>query len=189
MSAAKKKTTDKIKASLIQLLDSMPIEDVTATELCKRAQMNRATFYYHYNSVQDVLTEIESQVESEFLQFLSKETVTSDGSPEKSFYVSFFEFVARNAGVCKLLIGNQRQSDFLARAMQAARTKVVSIMTKLYPDCPAARIDYYFIFVYNGFLGLLEYWLNSGMRETPVKIAEVGEQVSYMGIKFLELPM
>ena len=38
MSAAKKKTTDKIKASLIQLLDSMPIEDVTATELCKRAQ-------------------------------------------------------------------------------------------------------------------------------------------------------
>ncbi len=73
--------------------------------------------------------------------------------------------------------------------MQAARTKVVSIMTKLYPDCPAARIDYYFIFVYNGFLGLLEYWLNSGMRETPVKIAEVGEQVSYMGIKFLELPM
>lgn len=186
MSAAKQKTTDKIKISLIELLDTMPIEDVTATELCKRAQMNRATFYYHYNCVQDVLTEIEAQVESEFLQFLSKETVTSDGSPEKSFYVSFFEFVARNANVCKLLLGNQRQSDFLTRAMQAARTKVVSIMTKLYPDCPAAKIDYYFIFVYNGFLGLLEYWLNSGMRESASKIAEVGEQVSYMGVKFLE---
>lgn len=41
MSAAKKKTTDKIKASLIQLLDTMPIEDVTATELCKRLRKSK----------------------------------------------------------------------------------------------------------------------------------------------------
>lgn len=70
--------------------------------------------------------------------------------------------------------------------MEAGRSKVVSVMSKLYPDCPASKINYYYIFVSNGFLGLLEYWLNSGMTESVNDIAEIGEQVSYMGVKYLQ---
>ena len=181
----KVKTKEIIKKSLTEMLETAPIEDITATGLCERAHVNRATFYYHYNSVQDVLTEIEAQVESEFSHFLSQSTINSDGAPEKSFYVMFFEFGARNAGVCKMLLGAQRQSEFLNRAMEAGRSKVVSVMTKLFPNCPAAKIDYYYIFVSHGFLGLLGYWLNSGMRESVDEIAEIGEQVSYSGVRYL----
>lgn len=182
----KQKTTDRIKQSLTRLLETTPIDRITATELCAAADVNRATFYYHYNSVRDVLTEIETQVETEFRHFLSQATVNSDGAPEKSFYVMFFEFVARNVGICRMLLGAQRQSEFLTRAMEAGRSKVVSVMSKLYPDCPASKINYYYIFVSNGFLGLLEYWLNSGMTESVNDIAEIGEQVSYMGVKYLQ---
>lgn len=186
MATSKKKTKDRIKESLTQMLEKMPIVDITATALCEHAGVNRATFYYHYNSVQDVLSEIETQVENEFIQWMSQSTFTSDGAPQKSFYVTFFEFVARNAGVCRMLLGAQSQSEFLMRAIEAGRTKVVSTMSKLYPNCPAAKIEYYYIFVSNGFLGLLQYWLNSGMRESIDDIAEVGEQVSFMGVKFLQ---
>ncbi|MBD5132495.1 MAG: TetR/AcrR family transcriptional regulator [Clostridiales bacterium] len=185
MATAKKKTTDKIKASLTELLADKPIDDVTATALCSHAGINRATFYYHYNSVQDVLTEIEDDLEAEFTQWMSQATVASNGAPEKSFYVTFFEFIYRNVSVCKLLLGAQRQSEFLSRAMEAGRTKVVSVMSQLYPNCPASKINYYYIFVSNGFLGLLEYWLNSGMRESINDIADVGVQVSNAGIKYL----
>lgn len=186
MASAKTRTTDRIKAGLTELLVSRTIEDITATELCAHIKMNRATFYYHYNSVQDVLAEIERQLESEFMQFLSQYTINSDGSPAKSFYVAFFEFVARNVGICKILLGSQNQTAFLQRAMEAGRSKVVSAMTKLYPHCPAAKIDYFYIFVSNGFLGLLNYWLNSGMRESISYIAEIGENVSNVGIGFLK---
>lgn len=167
------------------MLASMPIDEITATALCERAEVNRATFYYHYNSVQDVLEEIEGQMETEFSHFLSQSTVDSEGMPEKSFYVMFFEFVARNAAVCKMLLRAQRQSDFFKRAVESGRSKVASVMTKLFPDCPAAKIDYYYIFVSNGFIGLLNYWLNSGMRESVDDLAEIGEQVSYSGVKYL----
>ena len=180
------KTKDKIKQSLTEMLESAPIDDITATGLCEHAGVNRATFYYHYNSVQDVLTEIETQMESEFSHFLSQTTMSSDGTPEKSFYVMFFEFVARHAAVCKMLLAAQRQSDFFKRAVEAGRDKVVSVMTQLFPACPTAKIDYYYIFVANGFIGLMRYWLNSGMRESVNELAEIGEQVSYSGVKYLQ---
>lgn len=181
----KNKNTERIKEYLIGMLETTPIEEITATELCQRAKVNRATFYYHFNSVQDVLTEIEAQVEREFQHFLTGATVDSTGAPEKSFYVMFFEFVARNASICKMLISSQYKSEFFNRAVEAGRSKVVSVMSAIYPDCPASKINYYYIFVSNGFLGLLSYWLNSGMNESINEIAEIGEQVSYMGVKYL----
>lgn len=180
------KTTDKIKACLTEMLATIPIEDITATELCNRAKVNRATFYYHYNSVQDVLSEIETQMENEFAQWMSQSTLNQNGKPEDSFYVTFFEFVARNVGVCRMLLNAQRPSEFLTRAMEAGRIKVVSVMSKLYPDCPASKIDYYYIFVSNGFIGLLKYWLSSGMKESINAIAEIGERISNTGTLYLQ---
>ena len=179
------KTSDKIKNGLIELLQTEAIEDITATALCKHANVNRATFYYHYNSVQDVLAEIETQMENEFVQWVSQAPMDSNGMPEKSFYVTFFEFISRNVGVCRLLLSSKRPSEFLTRALEAGRTKVVSVMSKLFPQCPAAKIDYYYIFVSNGFIGLLGYWLNSGMKESIAEIAEIGERISNMGVAYL----
>ena len=180
------RTTGKIKQCLIDMLQTSPIEDITATDLCARAEVNRATFYYHYNSVQDVLSDIESGLESEFVHWMSQYTMDSFGLPEKRFYVTFFEFVARNAGVCRMLLNTQRPSDeFMARVIDAGRTKVVSIMSKFFPQCPAAKIDYYYIFVSNGFLGLLGYWLNNGMKESTTDIAEISQRMCTMGVGYL----
>lgn len=185
MSDIKQKNTDKIKQCLTEMLQTSPIDDITATELCKNAEVNRATFYYHYNSVQDVLAEIEAQLEAEFAQWISRSPLDINGFPEKSFYVTFFEFVSRNVGVCRMLLNSQRSSDFVLRALNAGRTMVVSIMSKHFPKCQASKIDYYYIFVSNGFLGLLTYWLNSGMKESINDIAEVGERISNMGVAYL----
>lgn len=185
MPYSKMKTTDRIKQCLTDMLQTSPIDDITATELCKRANVNRATFYYHYNSVQDVLAEIEAQMETEFAQWMTRSVVYSNGLTEKSFYVTFFEFVARNVGVCRMLLNSQRPSEFVMRAMEAGRSMVAAIMSKLFPHCPAAKIDYFYIFVSNGFLGLLTYWLNSGMKESINDIAEIGERISNMGVAYL----
>lgn len=186
MTVTRKKTTDKIKSGLLDMLGSTPLDEITATDLCRHIKLNRATFYYHYNSVQDVLAEIEHEVENEFVQFITKATATEEGTLEKSFYVMFFEFVARNAALCKMLLGANYRSDFFQHAMEAGRTKVMSVMSKQFPNCPAAKIDRYYIFVSNGFLGLLAHWLNSGMTESINDLAEVGEQVSFVGIKYLQ---
>lgn len=46
------------KKSLIELLDEKYISEISVTELCNKANMNRSTFYSHYENVIDVLDEI-----------------------------------------------------------------------------------------------------------------------------------
>lgn len=189
MAQIKKKTTNKIKDALISMLEKMPLDDITVTALCETANINRATFYYHYDSVNAVFVELENQIEDEFNRFLAHSSLQAGGgATEKSFYVTFFEFVARNAAICKMILNSPHSGNnsFLTRAMEGGRHKVTDMMSALYPDCPKAKIDFYYIFVSHGFMGLLEYWLNSGMRETVDKIADVGERVSSMGAKYLE---
>ncbi|MCH5162761.1 MAG: TetR/AcrR family transcriptional regulator [Clostridiales bacterium] len=188
MSTPKNKTTNKIKDGLIALLETAPLEDITVTALCETAGINRATFYYHYDSVSAVFDELESKLEDEFNRFLTRTAIAGDSSPEKSFYVMFFEFVARNATLCKMILNSPHpgNNSFLTRAMESGRYKVTDMMTALYPNCTKTKIDFYYMFVSHGFLGLLEYWLNSGMKEPVDSMAEVGERVAFMGAKYLE---
>lgn len=44
-----KKTKKNLKATLIEMLSDMTFEQVTITNLCKRADISRITFYTHYN--------------------------------------------------------------------------------------------------------------------------------------------
>lgn len=185
----KKKTTDKVKSTLIKMLEKSPLEDITVTSLCLAAKINRATFYYHYDSVTAVFNELEAQIEQEFNQSITRAALASDGTPEKSFYVMFFEFVARNASVCRMIINSPHGSNnsFLTRALESGRYKATGMMTQLYPACSAHQIDIYYIFVSNGFMGLLAYWLNNGMHESVEEIAGMGERLAGLASKFLEV--
>ena len=47
-----------IKDALLELLNKIPYEKITVTALCKQSEITRATFYLHYNNIDDVLDEL-----------------------------------------------------------------------------------------------------------------------------------
>ena len=47
-----------IKESLLELMGEKPFSKITVTEICKRSQINRGTFYLHYYDTDDVLDDI-----------------------------------------------------------------------------------------------------------------------------------
>ena len=47
-----------IKESLLELMGEKPCSKITVTEICKRSQINRGTFYLHYYDTDDVLDDI-----------------------------------------------------------------------------------------------------------------------------------
>lgn len=50
-------TKNLIKDSLLDLLKKTPYEKITITAICKRSEITRATFYLHYNNIDEVLDE------------------------------------------------------------------------------------------------------------------------------------
>lgn len=52
-------TKDLIKDTLLELMHKKPFDKITVTELCRKAEINRGTFYLHYVDIYGVLDELE----------------------------------------------------------------------------------------------------------------------------------
>ncbi len=51
-------TKNIIKDSLLELLKHTPYEKITVTSICKQSEITRATFYLHYENIDEVLDEV-----------------------------------------------------------------------------------------------------------------------------------
>ncbi len=56
------RTKKAIKEALFKLLEEKDISAVTVSELAKKANLNRRTFYTHYSNLTDILDEIEGEL-------------------------------------------------------------------------------------------------------------------------------
>lgn len=61
------KTKNCILQALFKLLEKKSLDDITITELAETANINRKTFYAHYNSVQDVIEETGNEIADNLL--------------------------------------------------------------------------------------------------------------------------
>lgn len=52
-------TKNIIKDTLLELMHQKPFDKITVTELCRKAEINRGTFYLHYVDIYAVLDELE----------------------------------------------------------------------------------------------------------------------------------
>lgn len=58
-------TRQTIRETLLELMREKGFQHVTVTEVCKRAEINRGTFYLHYLDLNDVLDDILTELMSE----------------------------------------------------------------------------------------------------------------------------
>ena len=84
----KRKTTTKedIKEALIQLLSEDKFENISISKLCKRAGINRGTFYLHYEDKYQMIDSFKSEIISQLYIFLEKERE----SPRKFMLANFY---------------------------------------------------------------------------------------------------
>ena len=66
------RTKRSIRMALTKLLASKPLGEITVTELCKAADINRKTFYNYYSDVSMVVDEIEDEIAQEFASSINK---------------------------------------------------------------------------------------------------------------------
>ena len=55
-------TQNLIRKSLLSLMQHKPFTKITGTEICKLAEINRGTFYLHYDDLDDVPDDIAEKI-------------------------------------------------------------------------------------------------------------------------------
>lgn len=67
-------TAKKMDKALISLLEEKTFEYITISEICKRAGVNRSTFYLHYENTVDLLDETVRFLLNDFLAYFNVDT-------------------------------------------------------------------------------------------------------------------
>ncbi|MBR3646625.1 MAG: TetR/AcrR family transcriptional regulator, partial [Lachnospiraceae bacterium] len=62
MDRRQKKTRYAIETALIELIEEKPLENLTISEVADRADINRKTFYNNYDSIEDVLHQLNNRI-------------------------------------------------------------------------------------------------------------------------------
>ena len=84
-----------LRQALIQLLQEKPVEEITVRELTERADVNRGTFYSHYQNIYHMLEQVENELFDE-LGRVAVETVYKPSDAELWYdtIVAFGELVS-----------------------------------------------------------------------------------------------
>ena len=62
------RTKESIRSAFINMISEMDLGQVTIKELAERARINRKTFYLHYDSLDDLIKELQSEMANEFIK-------------------------------------------------------------------------------------------------------------------------
>ena len=159
-----KMTRKLFRDSLKELLVEKEFGHISVNEICKRADMNRSTFYTHYEDQYALMRE----VEDEFLECL-KEILRQTG--QESFYIQYLEFLRfiYENGKLFLLMTN-RNGMFRDRIIETACALLQSIGL-------APKDDPYFghkvRYAAAGSLWLVEKWVDGSDDATVEEMADL----------------
>ncbi|MGN0523818.1 MAG: TetR/AcrR family transcriptional regulator [Eubacterium sp.] len=64
-------TASKMDKAFLELLEKKDFAYITVKEICEKAGVNRSTFYLHYETVCDLLSESVEYINSQFLNYVS----------------------------------------------------------------------------------------------------------------------
>jgi len=159
-----KRTRDLLAEALMSLGAEGDIDALGVGDLADEAGISRSTFYQHFASKDDFLVrsfvEMLGATEAAYAAHYPQRT---DILPSRPLFVH----VAGAADFVRSLI----RSEIYHRQMQAGEAKLRSIaeanLQRRMPQWSVEHRKEAAVFIAAGFIGLLRWWMESGMKRTP----------------------
>lgn len=152
--------------ALLELMRSKSYTKITVTELCHRADVNRATFYRHFRDVPDLLDQCQSRIISELLS--RKSGFDDDLQGE---LVDMLDAMRAHAQVYDALLSPNGDPEFPSKLMGRFQDAVRDESNGKYAKLSAHELDWLFLFASRGCAAVIRGWVASGMEEDPSEVA------------------
>lgn len=181
-----RRTRRLLQQALVELMAEKDFKDITVRELTLRADVNRGTFYSHYKDLYDMLEQTEEELFGQItlmLEAYQPERLQQDLTP---ILLDVFRFVRDNRELCLTMLNRQEGERFFQRLRALIYDMSLHSWGGMYPQRPGGGPNYYLEFVVSGAVGLIQAWMQGGMREPPEEMAGLTKQMIAHGLPFLE---
>lgn len=146
------------KNALMDLLkEKGSVAKISVRELCDRAELNRSTFYAHYQEPNDLLIEIETELLDATEEHLKKIGAENDIGAHK-YILSFLQYIRQNDKPFRTLLIDSTDPEFRSRFMQQS---IIQFVDNLRIVLPKELEQYIFSYILNGSTGIIIQWIRS----------------------------
>ena len=175
-------TAVRFDKALLSLLEKKPFEYITISEICKKAEINRSTFYLHYENTSDLLKETTIYVLDNFTSYFSVD-VESITSQFANCDLEDLKFLNEKYLRPYLLFVKENQRVFSAVLSQPTVFDSKSIFQRLFDNIfkpildrfhyPRDEQNYVMLFYLNGITAIITEWLKDGCKKSIDDIFEI----------------
>ena len=186
------KTKKLIKTALSELIQEKGFEHVSITDLTQRANINRGTFYLHYQDKYDLLEKFENEVLDDintnaenFIKSIKDiDFLGEDFSNEiKPFINKVFTYIKENYIIMKVILGPKSDMRFQNKIKKALNILLTEKGWDNYFDSQNTFVskNYFISYLVSAHIGVIRQWIDSGMNESAENMAEMISKMFFLG--------
>ena len=159
-------SSEKIETAFLSLILNHKYEDITISQVCEHAGINRSTFYCHYDDINDLIIKIENR--------FAKSTASIFNFGERQnheAFVELFTFVRDNKYFYKAFLN-------IPYATLAEKNTQIDVLKHIGENANIDKATKMGIFYRASFFGagikeMCRLWLEFDCKETPEEMAKL----------------
>ena len=157
----KRESMRKIEQVLVELLQTKELNEISVSDICKRANLNRSTFYANYVDIYGLADTIRENLEAQ-VAALYKDDITKGFNSNN--YLILFRHIAQYQIFYRTYfkLGYDEKYKILAYDYNLAKKHLDNRF-----------IEYHMEFFKSGLTRIIKLWLQNGCRETPEEMFEI----------------
>ena len=157
----RRESIERIKKVFIELLQTKELHEITVSDICKRCELNRSTFYANYADIYELADKVREELEKEVnLLYEAERTQSFNSNDYLRLFRHIKEYLIYDLSPIELFDDNQ----FKLRYYDTHQAK---------KDFDNQYIEYHIEFFRSGFNAIVKKWLAGGCKETPEEMDEI----------------
>ncbi len=173
------KTRTAIREAYFKILMENAEKRPTITQIAKAANIDRKTFYLHYDSVDDILREFIREKVEELVGRLKEEIIFEDSFNIKKVFERLNQEIYENLQLFQFISTN-KEYDYFLDQMREMLVEIVVESGGKYFSLSAGELKFYAEFYISGIISVYTFWMKEGM---PISIDELAKNVSIAATK------
>jgi len=168
--------------AFLEILGKKDFEYITVKEICAEAGVNRSTFYLHYETVADLLSESVEYITRHFLDSINQEAgefiSKIQACPRDELYlitpkylVPYLEYVKDNRKLFMIALENAGSLELRNSYKGLFQYVIEPVLDRF--DVPKGERDYIVMFYIKGIMSIVEKWISDGCRDEIDFISDI----------------
>lgn len=181
-------TAEKMDQALMELLSRKDLQFITVKEICAEAGVNRSTFYLHYGTIGDLLSECVEMINRQFVDHMAVPsedvaTAINEAPLDKlkfvtaDYLIPYLEYIKTNKRLFKTAIENYSALQ-MDRSYSALRKHIFIPVLDRFNVAEAER-KYLLAFYLNGFMAIITEWLEGDCEDSIECISDLMERYAF----------